>query len=137
MGDLEKVTFDLGQWSDDAELDLRRIADVTDRDVIIYRDAVVSGGMQLWEIREGGRRVGTLIWSVLTEADGATFVINAAAVRGPTRGDVTAAITSAFIAFAKAAGARSVLCWTERKGLMHKLETQFGARRKYVMEVMI
>lgn len=135
MGDFQTVTFTLGQWSDDAEHDLRRIADVTDREVDIYRDAVAAGRFQLWEIREAGRRVGTLIWSVLIEPDGATYVINAAAVRGPTRGDVTAAITDAFIAFARASGARSVLAWTERPGLMRKLEQRYGARKKFVMEI--
>ena len=135
MVDLEKVTFTLGRWSEDAADDLRRIADVTERDLKIYRDAVSIGRFQLWEIHEEGRRVGTLIWSVLKEPDGVTFVINAAAVKGPTKSDVTAAITTAFVDFARASGARSVLAWTEREGLMRKLERQHGARRKYVMEV--
>lgn len=134
MADLEKVTFERGAWSNEVERDLWEIGDMTDREVKIYRDAVIIGRFQLWDILENERRVGTLIWSVQKEPDGLTFVVNAGAVRGADA-SVLAAGTEAFVSMARRSGARSVLCWTERAGLMRRLEREFSARRKYVMEI--
>ena len=132
MGDLA-ITFSVVPWSDRAADDLRLIADVTERDISVFRWAVANAEMQLWAVWEDGARIGSVIWSVEREPDGITIVINAAAVYA-RNGGAFDAIWAAFIGLGRAIRARTVTCWTERAGLARLLERR-GASFKYVAQV--
>lgn len=136
MADNPQVTFEPEAWGQRIEDDLAYIADATPRDLAAFRHLVESGKFKAWGVFENGRRVGSVIWCIEREPDGHAYVINAAAVRGPTETDVTEAMFQAFATLAKGSGARAIRCWTERPGLVRKLEAR-GARRKNVLEVLL
>jgi len=129
------LIFDAAAWSDQVAADLTRIADVSARDLAIFRDRTEAGDFQCLELRHQGARVGSVLWSVEQEADGCSLVINAAAVEPVAGIDVTRELHARFMNLAKAVGARAVLCWTQRPGLVRKLES-LGATRRYVMEIL-
>lgn len=128
------MTFQKVAWCDRARVDLERIADVSKRDLEIFRGGVESGRFCLFSIISEGARLGSVVWSLEHEPDGLNVVVNAAAVEGGAR--VFEALWDAFTTLARSIGAATVTCWTERPGLARKLERR-GARFKYVSQVEI
>ena len=128
------MTFEPATWSDRVAGDLTMIADVKARDLAIFKTLVEAGEFHLLEIAHKGQRVGSLIWSIDMEQDGFSIVINAAAARPVEGVCIAGEMHSRFLALAQTIGARTIRCWTQRAGLVRKLEN-LGATRRYVMEV--
>lgn len=134
MADHPKVTFARAPWSMLAARDLAQIADVTEHDLRVFACEVSAENWQLLEIFADGERIGCLVWSVEQQGDRFALIINAAYARPVPGADVTGAMLDMFRATAQHVGACAIRCWTERAGLVRKLE-QAGATRKYVMEI--
>ena len=129
-----QVSFEQAKWSMLAARDVAQIADVTDHDLRVFAREVGAERWQLLDILVNGERVGCLIWSIEQQGDRFAIIVNAAWAR-PVQGvDITAAMLDMFRAVAKHYGACAIRIWTERQGLVRKLE-RAGATRKYVMEI--
>ena len=117
-----------------AARDIAQIADVTDHDLRVFAREVGAGRWQLLDILVDGARVGCLVWSIEQQGDRFAVIVNAAWAR-PVQGvDITAAMLDMSRAVAKHYGACAIRIWTERQGLVRKLE-RARATRKYVMEI--
>lgn len=128
-----EVTFRQAEWSDETERELARIEDVTPRDIEVFRQQVQRGAFNLMDILADGRRVGLVIWSVETELDGFSLVMNATSADPVAGVDLADTVADKFEQTARACGARAVRCWTSRPGLVRKMEMR-GASRRYAME---
>lgn len=129
-----QVTFDPVAWCDRATGDLSRIEDVSAREMEIFRSMVEGGDFMLMAAMHQGQRVGTVIWSVEAEQDGNAIVINAAAADPVPGVCVVQELHSRMQHLAQLVNARALRCWTQRAGLVRKLE-KLGATRRYVMEI--
>lgn len=129
------ICFDPVPWSDQVAEDLQKIASLDEREIEIFRDQVNAGEFLAMQALHHGQRVGTVIWSVEHEPDGAkSIVINAAAAEPVEGVCVASEITHRMTKLAEFINARAVRCWTHRAGLVRKLE-RLGATRRYVMEI--
>lgn len=134
MASAPQVTFDPVAWSDRVAGDLTRIADVRGRELEIFQQRVEAGDFMAMEALHKGKRVGSVIWSVEDEADGKAIVINAAAAEPVDGVCVVKELHVRMIGLAVMINARALRCWTQRAGLVRKLEN-LGATRRYVMEI--
>jgi len=130
-----QVSFEPAAWSDQVAADLNMIADVKPRDLAIFKERVQAGEFHLMGAFHQGERVGAVIWSIEHETDGRrSLVINAAAARPVPGADVTRELYERMVELARLVKASAFRCWTQRPGLVRKLET-LGAKRRYVMEI--
>lgn len=134
MAHSEAVTFNPVAWSDQVAGDLTRIAGLDARDLAIFRQRVETGDFLAMEVLHLGRRVGSVIWSVEAEPDGHSLVVNAAAADPVPGVCLVSELVARLSALGTLTNARAVRCWTQRAGLVRKLE-KHGATRRYVMEI--
>jgi hypothetical protein len=136
MANEPKITFHAAAWSDHVAADLRLIDGTEDREITAFAMRIADGDFHLLEVRNSGERIGSVIWSIEREFDRHVVVINAACVRPISGACITAEINKRMEFVARTVGAKALRCWTQRAGLVRKLET-LGAKRRYVMELEI
>lgn len=134
MGSSEKVTFRVASWNMLAARDLAQIGDMNADDLRIFKDQITAGNWQLLEVLVYGERMGVVVHSVEHEGAKHALVINAAAVGAVAGIDVTAVLIRFYKQLARSCEAYALRCWTNRMGLVRKLE-RVGAARRYVMEL--
>ena len=132
MAGLPEVNFVPSDWGPEIEGWLHGIADF-DSHVETMRERIESGEYQALTIAAGGQSVGAMVWSVERDPTGAVVVVNALACR-PVKGVDMSRVALAFVAaLGRSAGAVAVRFWTQRRGLVRKMQ-KFGFVKTYVLE---
>lgn len=128
------MTFKAAGFGTVARDQLRHLPETGWRDLEIWQAGVESGRLQLWAIMAGESRVGTVIWNVETEADGAAVIVVQALYARPVRGvDMFAQVEAVFAHLAMLTGVSALRFWTVRPGLKRKAE-RAGYKARFVME---
>lgn len=128
------MTFNPAAFDQVAEGHFRGLPGSDARDLMIWRDGVDSGRLFLFAILHRGRRVGSMIWTVETEADGARALVVQAMFSEPVRGvDMFAQVNARMGEFARLMGLHCLRFWTVREGLRRKAQ-RAGYVARYVME---
>jgi len=132
MADIQQVNFVPTEWGPKVEGWLHQI-DGIERHIDAMQSRIASGEYQALTIEADGETVGAVVWSVEHEPRGAVVVVNALAGR-PVPGLDLSKLALAFVArVGRASGAVAVRFWTDRRGLVRKMQGQ-GFRMSYVME---
>jgi hypothetical protein len=132
MADPARIEFQPVQWGPRLEGWLHRI-DGIERHINAMADQIDRGAYQALLIDVGGQDVGALVWSVEIEPRGPVVVVNALAADPVPKIDMSAAALAFVAHCGRAAGAVAVRFWTERRGLVRKMQ-RHGFRKTYVME---
>lgn len=133
----DAVSIDLqpAEWGADVQHDLQRIAAHDAAEIEAFRAQIEAGEMQALTVYAEGQRIGSLVWSVMTDHRGKVCVLNALAADHVRGVSVAVEIMRRFQLLALALGCVSVRAWTRRAGLVKVLENAGAATVWHVLEV--
>jgi hypothetical protein len=129
--DLPEIEFKPGNWSPVLEGFLHDI-DGIEGHINALQNGIERGDMQALLISSNGDYVGVLIWSIEHEERGAVIVCNA--FSGRLRGvDLTLLAVNFLVAAGRKVGAVGLRAFTDRRGLVRKLEA-VGMKTRFMIE---